>query len=130
MTLSASKRRLRWAQLPARIHHEIERLAGGTVVASASCAGGFSPGLASRLTLADGRRVFAKAMDALTWPDQVVMHRAEAAVSGALPPGVPAPRLLGSFDDGRWVLLVFECADGTEPDLRAAPLGRPGSPLR
>ncbi|MGI9009523.1 MAG: hypothetical protein ACR2FU_25595 [Streptosporangiaceae bacterium] len=121
MSASASKRRLRWQQLPPEIKAELERLAAGTVVGAASCAGGFSPGMASRLTLAGGRRVFAKAMDAVAWPDQAVMHRAEAAVSGALPAGVPVPRLLGSSDDGRWVLLVFEWAEDDELDLRATP---------
>lgn len=118
---SASKRRLRWEQLPAGAQADIERLAGGRVVAAANCAGGFSPGLASRLELAGGRRVFVKAMDAVEWPDQAIWYRAEAVVSASLPAGVPAPRLLASSDDGRWVVLVFEWIDGTELDLRTMP---------
>jgi hypothetical protein len=119
---SASKKRLRWDDLPANTQAEIERLADGQVVAVANCAGGFSPGMASRLGLADGQRVFVKAMDAIEWPDQAILYRAEALVAEALPPAVPAPRLLGWSDNGRWVVLVFECIDGAEPDLRHNPL--------
>src|SRR6266567_5199347 len=118
MSMSASKNRLRWAQVPADVKAEVERLAGARVVHAASCEGGFSPGLASGLTLAGGRMVFVKAMDADAWPGQATMHRAEASVSAALPASLPAPRLLGSFDDGHWVVLVFEYVDGAEPDLR------------
>jgi hypothetical protein len=101
---SASKKRLRWEQLPAGTKADIERLAGGRVVAAANCTGGFSPGLASRLELASGRNVFVKATDAAEWPDQAPHYRAEAFVSAALPACVPAPRLLGWHDDGRWVI--------------------------
>ncbi len=36
----------------------VEQLAGRRVVTAANCTGGFSPGLASRLTLADGSMIF------------------------------------------------------------------------
>jgi len=119
--MSASKRRLRWDQVPPPVKHAIEQLMGGQVVAAANCEGGFSPGLASRLTLADGHRFFVKAIDAVARPDQAPMYRAEASLSAALPRTIPAPRLLRWLDDGRWVVLVFECVDGTEPELRRSP---------
>src|SRR5262245_14905673 len=117
----ASKMRLRWAQVPPPVKAAIEELAGGQVVAAANCEGGFSPGLASRLTLADDRTVFVKAIDADACPDQAIMYRAESSVSAALPAAVPAPRLLAARDDGHWVVLVFEWIDGAEPDLRRRP---------
>ena len=110
-----------WAQLPARVQASIEQLADGRVVSAANCESGFSPGMASRLTLADGGTIFVKAIDAAAWPEQAAMYRAELSVSAALPAAVPAPRLLGSRDDGHWVVLVFECVDGAEPDLRRRP---------
>jgi hypothetical protein len=120
--MSASKMRLRWAQIPPPVKTAIEELAGGQVVAAANCEGGFSPGLASRLRLADGSMIFVKAIDARAWPDQAVMYRAELSVSAALPASVPAPRLLASREDGHWVVLVFECIDdAAEPDLRRRP---------
>src|SRR5258706_10531847 len=118
---SASKRRLRWAQVPPTVKAMVEQLAGGRVVTAANCEGGFSPGLASRLTLADGSMIFVKAIDVGAWPDQAGMYRAESSVSATLPAAVPAPRLLASRDDGHWVVLVFEYIDGAEPDLRERP---------
>jgi len=38
-------------------------------------------------------------------------------VSRALPPQVPAPRLLWSSDDGDWVILGFEVVHGRSPEL-------------
>ena len=109
--MSASKERPRWSELPAAVRTQIEQLAGSRVVAAENYEGGFSPGFASRLTLADGCRAFAKAMNADEWPLQATTHRAEARVAALLPETVPAPRFLGSADDGHWVILVFEYAD-------------------
>jgi aminoglycoside phosphotransferase (APT) family kinase protein len=113
--MAASKDRPRWDELPLQVRAAIERLVGGTVIATRNCPGGFSPGLASRLTLAGGRRVFVKAMDAGAWPAEADTHRTEAVIAAALPAAVPAPRFLGAFDDGHWVVLAFEAVDGAEP---------------
>jgi hypothetical protein len=111
---SASKRRPQWNDLPAAARADIERLVGAAVVRAQNCPGGFSPGFASRLVLADGRRAFVKAMDSGAWPGEVALYRAEARIAAALPPGVPAPRLLGAYD-GSWTILAFEDVDGAEP---------------
>jgi aminoglycoside phosphotransferase (APT) family kinase protein len=114
--MAASKSRLLWHQVPAAVQAEVGRLAGGgSVVAARNCPGGFSPGLASRVRLDDGRRLFVKAMDTAAWPGEAAAYRAEAAVTAALPGTVPAPRLHGTFDDGSWIVLVFEDVDGREP---------------
>lgn len=112
---AASKRRPRWAELPTPARTQIERLLAGPIISAQNCDGGFSPGFASLLTLADGHRAFVKAMDCNAWPSQALFHRAEARVAAALPTSVPAPTFLGSFDDGHWVGLAFEAADGAEP---------------
>jgi Ser/Thr protein kinase RdoA (MazF antagonist) len=119
--LSASKGRLLWTRVPPTVKAIVEQLAGRRVVTAANCEGGFSPGLASRLTLADGSMIFVKAIDSDAWPDQAAMYRAELSVSAGLPADVPAPRLLASLDDGHWVILVFEYIAGAEPDLRRRP---------
>lgn len=126
MRVSASKHRPRWTDLPAPVRADIERLVGGRVAAAESCSGGFSPGFASRLTLAGGRRVFVKAIDGSAWPHEAPTYRDEIEVAAALPPGVPAPPLLGAYDDGSWVVLAFEHVDGHEPaqPWRADDLGR------
>lgn len=114
--MPASKRRLRWAELPEDVRRRVEDVAGGRVIAAENMTGGFSPGLAARLRLADGGAVFAKAIDG-RWPIEAGFHRAEAGISAALPAGVPASRLRGSFDDGDWIGLVFDHVDGREPAL-------------
>jgi hypothetical protein len=77
--------------------------------------GGFSPGLASRLLLADGRRVFIKAVSESANPDTPDIHRREAKIVLALPASAPVPRLLWSFDESGWVALCFEDVDGRHP---------------
>jgi aminoglycoside phosphotransferase (APT) family kinase protein len=113
--MTGSKRRPLWDALPAQARALIERLLSSPVVAAQTCEGGFSPGFASRLTLADGRRAFVKAMDNDAWPRQADMHRAEAAIAAVLPSTIPAPRFLGSLDDGHWVTLAFDDIDGAQP---------------
>jgi Phosphotransferase enzyme family len=113
--MAASKRRPRWEELPAPARARIEHLLASRVSAAQNCTGGFSPGFASQLTLADGRRAFVKAMDIDAWPTQAPLHQAEARVAAALPSSIPAPRFLGSSDDGHWVALAFEAIDGAEP---------------
>lgn len=53
-------------------------------------------------------------------------HRREARNAAALPVGVPAPRLLGAYDDGTWVALAFEDVAGRQPHVpwREGELGR------
>ncbi len=77
--------------------------------------GGFSPGVAARLVLADGRRVFVKACSGSINPDSPGMHRREARIAAALPASVPAPRFLDVYDEGDWIALMFEDIDGTTP---------------
>src|ERR671916_582069 len=90
--------RPRWDALEPALRADIGRLAGGRIVDARSCPGGFSPGFASRLTLAGGGRVFVKAIDARRWPHEVAAYRAEARVNAALPAGTPAPRFLAVLE--------------------------------
>lgn len=91
-----------------------------------SQAGGFSPGVAARLTLADGRRAFVKAISSDPNPDSPAFHRREARIDAQLPAAAPVPRLLSTFDDGEWVVLVFEDIEGVHPAMpwRDAELAR------
>ncbi|WP_419993552.1 phosphotransferase family protein [Streptomyces boninensis] len=109
--------RLPWDGVPDHVRGAIEAELGSGVVAAESQAGGFSPGVAARLRLADGRRVFIKAVSADTNDVAARMHRKEARKVALLPPGTPAPRLLGSYDDGTWVALVFEEVEGRQPHV-------------
>lgn len=103
---------------------ELEARLGARVVEAVTQPQGFSPGLAARLRLDDGRRVFLKAVHETANPDSPSIHRREAQIVAALPPNAPAPRFLWDYDEGGWVALCFEDVDGrhphepwTEPDL-------------
>jgi hypothetical protein len=78
--------RVHWEQLPPFVRREIEERIGERVVRSITQPGGFSPGMAARLTTAGGREVFVKAVSERANPDAPQMHRREAEVVAALPP--------------------------------------------
>ncbi len=107
--------RLGFDEIPVRVRGAIEEILGSPVVTAYSQPGGFSPGLAARLVLADGRRAFAKAVGVERNPDSPGFHRREVEVLAALPPDLPVPRLLGSYDDGDWVAFVVEDVEGVSP---------------
>jgi Ser/Thr protein kinase RdoA (MazF antagonist) len=99
------------------VRDEVEGRLGGRVVEAATQATGFSPGLAVRVRLEDGRRAFVKAVGPEPNPDSLEAHRAEARTMAALPRSAPAPRLLWSLDRDGWVALAFEDVDGAHPTL-------------
>ncbi|MFJ5262892.1 phosphotransferase [Streptomyces sp. NPDC088387] len=115
-----------WEDLPAPLRAAVADVLGAPVVRAETQRGGFSPGAAARVRTADGRRAFVKAVSADTNPVSPLLHRAEARNTAALPPHVPAPRLLGTYDDGTWVALVLEDVDGRQPEVpwRAEELDR------
>jgi hypothetical protein len=97
-----------------------ERIAdrlGSPVVRERRASGGFSPGMASVLTGADGRAVFVKAVSAEQNAYSPVLYRQEAVLHRMLPVSAPAPRLLWSFDDGDWAVLGFAPLAGAEPPV-------------
>lgn len=107
--------RLRWAELPEAVRSAAESALGAVVTTDVTQAGGFSPGLAARVVLDDGRRVFVKAINAARNPRSPGLYRREIEVMAALPTAVPAPRLRWSYDDGDWVMLVLDDIEGTMP---------------
>ncbi|RSN66930.1 aminoglycoside phosphotransferase family protein [Actinomadura sp. WAC 06369] len=107
--------RLPWEKTPDHVRADVETLLGARVAEATTQPGGYSPGVAARLRLDDGRRAFVKSVGAELNPDSPGIHRAEARVAAALPRSAPAPRLLGSFDRDGWVTLVFEDIDGAPP---------------
>ncbi|MFU8850025.1 aminoglycoside phosphotransferase family protein [Micromonospora sp. SL1-18] len=112
---SATKSRIRWSDLPGPVRAAVEEILGDRVVEAVSQQGGFSPGTADRVRTAGGRRAFVKAVSPAQNDRSPRLHRTEALIAAALPPTVPAPRLLGSYDDGDWVALVFTDVEGRHP---------------
>ncbi|MBV9255905.1 MAG: aminoglycoside phosphotransferase family protein [Actinobacteria bacterium] len=113
----ASGHRLSWEALPDHVRAAVEDHLGAGVVRADTQTGGFSPGAAARLTASDGRRAFVKAISSDPNPESPEFHRREARIASQLPADAPVPRLLWTFDDGEWVVLLFEDIDGTHPAI-------------
>ena len=86
-------------------------------MAADSQPGGFSPGVAARLRLADGRRVFVKAVHPAANGQAPALHRREAQVVAAMPEDAPVPRLQWTIDRGPddWIVLAFDDVEGRQP---------------
>ncbi|MFI6586439.1 aminoglycoside phosphotransferase family protein [Embleya sp. NPDC050493] len=111
----AAGARMPWEAAPAGLRAAVEARLGASVVRAVTQVGGFSPGVAARVELADGRRAFVKAVGLEANPDSPDLHRAEARISAALPADAPVPRLLALVDLDGWVALAFEDVDGHTP---------------
>lgn len=109
--------RIGWFDLPVHVKSGIERILGSKVVEATGQRGGFSPGTADRVLTAAGRRAFVKAVGPELNEHSPELHRKEAIIARALPEWVPAPSMLGSFDDGQWVALVFDDVEGRHPHV-------------
>ena len=107
--------RIGWADLPEQISKQIEAVIGAPVVSAVSQTGGFSPGTADRVVTAAGRRAFVKAVSTTLNTRSVELARAEAHVTARMPADAPVPRMLGSLDDGEWVVLIHEDVEGRHP---------------
>jgi hypothetical protein len=116
-------RRPRWEQLPTEVRSFVEDAAGAPVVAAESAGTGFTPGFASRLDLADERRIFVKAASSADdtlhgWPLSDA-YREEVRKLAALPPGIGAPPVLWHCDVEiaglQWIIAGFQYVDGTPP---------------
>ncbi len=108
-------RRLEWAHLPPHIRTVIERRTGSPVVSAQSQTAGFTPGFASVLTCADGRRHFVKAASLKAQRPFAASYREEARKLAALPHRAPAPRLLWTHDGDDWVVLGLEYVEARSP---------------
>jgi aminoglycoside phosphotransferase (APT) family kinase protein len=113
----ATGQRVAWGDAPAWLRAEVEDRLGGPVAEAVTQPAGFSPGIAARLRLDDGRRAFVKAVGPEPNPDSPGIHRAEVRTMAVLPRSAPAPRLLWSLDRRGWVALGFEDVDGAHPAL-------------
>lgn len=106
--------RLEWPMLPPPLRDLIERRCGSPVIAAHTRNRGFTPGFASVLECEDGTRHFVKAASLRAQGPFAAAYREEARKLEALPEGVPAPRLLWSYD-GEWVALGIDHVEGRHP---------------
>ncbi len=112
--------RLRWSDAPHEVAAWLTGALGAPVTGADDRSGGMSVGVATVLTLGDGRRVFVKAVDGGHNPRGYEMYRHEADRATRLPRSPLIPALLADAaidtDAGPWAALVFEAANGTAVD--------------
>jgi hypothetical protein len=108
---------LSWTDLPSAVRDGVADVLQSPVVRARSQTGGFSPGSADRVVTATGERAFVKAISAAQNPDSPGLHRREARITEALPPGLPVPQLRGTVDVDGWIALVLTDVDGRTPAL-------------
>jgi hypothetical protein len=114
--------RLVWSDLPDHVRAGIEGLLGAPVIDTTDEPGGFSPGLAARVALADGRRMFVKAVHSDRNEFSTDMFATEArnlaGLRGVeLRAPVAVPELLGTFSDDGWIALAITEVDGHQPAI-------------
>jgi Phosphotransferase enzyme family len=112
--------RVAFEAVPAGVRSAIEQICGSPVVEARTQSGGFSPGVAARVSCADGSRHFVKAVSAEVNRRSVEIYRQERDVLTALEPSIlasdlPIPRLRGSVDLDSWVALILDDVDGRHP---------------
>lgn len=107
--------RLDWELLPPVIRRLVEDRFGTTVVEVHSAGAGYTPGLASTLVGANGRRMFLKAASKKAQRPFAAAYAEEIRKLRSIPSGLPIPRLLWSHDDDLWVLLALEYVEGVNP---------------
>ncbi len=116
--VGATAQRPEWSDLPATVRSPVVDVLGSAVVEAESQRSGFTPGFASRLSLADGRTVFVKAANSRS-PWLVESYALEAVNLELLPAGIPAPRVRRRLDltdgDIGWLILIFDDVSGRPP---------------
>jgi hypothetical protein len=111
--------RIGWHDVAEPVRRALEDELGSTVVSAMNRRGGFSPGTAARVTLANGEVVFVKAVSSALNAISVRLHRREAAVLARLPAAMPVPRLRCAVEldvDGvAWIAIAIEHVEGRLP---------------
>jgi hypothetical protein len=90
---------------------------GSPVVAAHDQVGGMSPGCATRLVAADGRRAFVKAVGLDLNPRTPFLFRREITALTLIGTHELWAGLRASYDDGDWVAVMLEDVEGEHPDL-------------
>lgn len=106
-------RRLEWAHLPPWLRDEIEARCGAPVLGAESIEAGFTPGMATVLTCADGSRHFVKAASHRAQRTFAASYVVEVRHLRTLPPSAPAPALLWVLEDPDWIAFSTTHVDAT-----------------
>jgi aminoglycoside phosphotransferase (APT) family kinase protein len=103
--------------LPSWLRAGIELRLESRVIRARTQYAGFSPGLAARCDLEDGRSCFVKAVSLQQNQESWELHQRESRTARLLPRSVPAPRLLWSYEEETWIALAFEDVEGISPPI-------------
>lgn len=106
-----------YTAVPAPVRAWVDEALGSPVVEWADQVGGMSPGCATRVTGADGRRAFVKAVGTELNPDTPNMFRREALTLSLLGSHELWADLLATYDADGWVALLLQDVEGRHPDL-------------
>jgi len=110
--------RRRYDEIPDRVRSWVDAQLGSPVVSSDEQVGGMSPGCATRLRCADGRRAFVKAVGPELNPMTPQMFRHEAQMLTHLGANALWAELQAVLDEpGGWVALLLEDVPGRPPDM-------------
>lgn len=106
-----------WRDLPPDLRTTIEGRLGSPVTDAATAGGGFTRGFAAVVRTASGDRAFLKAASREHQPHLADWYAREAAVTHALPVGVPAPGARWTLTTAGWFVSCLEAVEGRMPDL-------------
>jgi hypothetical protein len=114
-------KRPEWKTVPESVRQNIETQLGSRVIRAVNQAGGFSPGLAARVELANGERAFVKAIDAEAYPLSATHYRHEITGAAQLPMRDDIANYRFGFERDGWIALGVDDVDGFSP---TAPVSR------
>ena len=107
--------RLEWPHLPPGVRKAVEDQCGAPVLTAESRDAGFTSGIATVLTCADGSQHFLKAASAKAQRAFAQVYAQEAARLARLPSGLPAPTLAWSATVENWVVVLTSHVEGDTP---------------
>lgn len=112
--------RLLWSCLPIHVRDALEAIMGSAAVEVTSQNVGYSPGTADRIVTEKGDRYFVKAVGNPVNTESPDIQRKEIRVFEAVSDRLLGSGIVGSYDDGEWVGIVFKDIEGRHPDLADA----------
>ena len=105
-----------WSEAPVAVQEWAESVLGAPVATARDVTGGFSSGIASRLTGTNGSCLFIKAVHADLNPFSPRMLRRELRIGpGLAATPAAAPRLRAGFEVDGWVAAAFDEIEGINP---------------
>lgn len=110
-----------WADLPHPLRTAVADRLGAPVVAAVTAGGGFTRGYAGVLSTAAGDRVFVKVADLGDQWHVADQYAREAAITAALPPGLPVARPRWTQTVAGHFVLCLDAVAGRIPQLPWAP---------